>query len=138
MKSPLIVAASVALAFAAPAFAQNYSSSSPASPASDQPAPADSQPASSDTQQPPAKPRHRHVRHQTGMAGPNGYNPAAERLTGNEPGVAAYQASDYDKYRNYPPVDHGHVHGDPPVIDHSGDHVTVPPTTTTITVPPTR
>jgi hypothetical protein len=136
MNNRLILAASLALAFAAPAFAQD--STQPASPADDQAAPTDTQPASSDTQQPPAKPRHRHVTHQQGMAGPNGYNPAAERLTGNEPGVAAYQASDGDKYRNYPPVDHGHVHGDPPVIDHSGDHVTVPPTTTTITVPPTH
>jgi len=136
MNSRLILAASLALAFAAPAFAQD--SSQPASPASDQAAPVDSQRASSDMQQPRAKPRHRHVRHQTGMAGPNGYNPAAERLTGNEPGVAAYQASDADKYRNYPPVDHGHVHGDPPVIDHSGDHAQVAPTTTTITVPPTH
>jgi hypothetical protein len=93
---------------------------------------------SSDTQQPAPKKRHHHAMHQTGMAGPNGYNPAAERLTGNEPGVAAYQASNADKYRNYPAVDHGHVHGDPPVIDHSGDHAQVAPTTTTIAVPPTH
>jgi len=135
MKTRMILAASLALAFAAPAFAQN--NTPPASPADDQAAPAASQPASSDTQQPaPMKKRHHPA--MQGQRGPNGYNPAAERLTGNEPGVAAYQASDGDKYRNYPPVDHGHVHGDPPVIDHSGDHVTVPPTTTTITVPPTH
>ena len=135
MKTRLILAASIALAFAVPAFAQTYSSSPPASAATDQPAPADSQPASSDTQQPPAKPRHRHVRHVSGVRGPNGYNPAAERLTGNEPGTAAYQANPAaDKYSNIP-VDHGHVHGDPPVIDHSGDHAPVPdPTHTTIPV----
>jgi hypothetical protein len=134
MKTRLILAASIALAFAVPAFAQSYSSSPPASPASDQAAPADTQPASSDTQQPtPMKKRHHRV--MQGQRGPNGYNPAAERLTGNESGVAAYQASDGDKYRNYPPVDHGHVHGDPPVIDHSGDHATVPdPTHTTLPV----
>jgi len=30
----------------------------------------------------------------------------------------------------------GHVPGNPPVIDHSGDHLIVAPTSTTITVPP--
>ena len=135
MKSQLILAASLALAFATPAFAQNYASSPAASPAGDQSAPADTQQATSDTQRPAAKPRHHHMRHHEAMRGPNGYNPAAERLTGNEPGTAAYQASPaVDKYKNIP-VDHGHVRGDPPVIDHSGDHAAVPdPTHTTIPV----
>ena len=134
MKSQLILAASLALAIAAPAFAQDGTQSMPASPASDQ-ASADSQPMSSDAQQAPMPMRHRHVMHRRMMS--QGHNPAAERLTGNEPGTAAYQASNREK--SYPAVDHGHVSGDPPVIDHSGDHAPVAnPTSATITVPPVR
>lgn len=132
MKSRLILATSLALAFAAPAFAQD-SQTPPASPADDQSAPADSQAMGSDTQQPAPKLRHRHVSHRQAS---QGRNPAAERLTGNEPGTAAYQASNREK--SYPAVDHGHVSGDPPVIDHSGDHTPVTPTSTTINVPPTH
>ena len=135
MKSQLILAASLALAFAAPAFAQD-SQTPPASPAGDQSAPADSQATGSDSQQ-PAPRKKRHHRTMQYQSGQGGYNPAAERLTGNEPGTAAYQASSFDKYKGLS-VDHGHVHGDPPIIDHSGDHATVAPTTTTITVPPTH
>lgn len=32
---------------------------------------------------------------------------------------------------------HGHVAGDPAVIDHSGDHMAVTPTVSKITIPPT-
>jgi hypothetical protein len=134
MNSRLILAASIALAFAAPAFAQG-GQTPPASPAGDQSAPADSQPTGSDNQQPAMKKRHRHVTHESGFSGPNGENPAAERLTGNEPGTAAYQASP-NREKRFPAVDHGHVHGDPPVIDHSADHAQVAPTTTSVTVPP--
>ena len=134
MKSQLILAASLALAFAAPAFAQG-SQAPPASAAADQSAPADSQAMGSDTQPPALRKKRHHHRTMQSQRGPNGYNPAAEHLTGNEPGTAAYQASPaLDKYKSIP-VDHGHVHGDPPVIDHSGDHAPVAdPTHTTIPV----
>jgi len=140
MKSQLILAASIALALAAPVFAQDNSQAAP--PASqtndqsapDQAAPADSSSMNSDAQQPASTaPRHR-MRHRT--AGRQ-HNPAAEGLTGNEPGTAAYQAS--NRVKRYPAVDHGHVAGDPPIIDHSADQAPVAnPPATTITVPPTH
>lgn len=135
MKSQLILAASIALVLAAPAFAQyNTQATPPASQAApDQTAPADSPSMSSDARQPAATGPHHRMRHrQSGR-----HSSAAEGLTGNESGTAAYQAS--NRVKNYPAVDHGHVAGDPPVIDHSGDQTPVAnPTAATITVPPTR
>ena len=138
MKSHLILTASIALAFAAPAFAQDNTQSMPASAASDQAAPVGSQPMNSDNPQPSTAPRHRARHRRSSQDSQSGsYNPAAERLTGNEPGTAAYQQSDAEK--RFPAVDHAHVHGDPPVIDHSGDKATVPnPTKTDITIPPSH
>ena len=138
MKSHLILAASVALAFAAPAFAQDNTQPMPASNTDDQAAPVDSQRMNSDSPQRSYAPRH-HARHRRprndSLSG--SYNPAAERLTGNEPGTAAYQQADAEK--RYPAVDHAHVQGDPPVIDHSGDKATVAnPTKTDITIPPSH
>ena len=46
-----------------------------------------------------------------------------DALTGDDAKTAAYQASSRQKV--YPAVDHGHVPGDPPIIDHSGDHMAV-------------
>jgi hypothetical protein len=122
MKSHVILSASLALAFAAPAFAQD-SQTTAAPQADDQQAPADAQ------QTAPAKHHHR-IKHQ-----PMGqYSPAAMALTGDDAKTAAYQAS--GRQKAYPAVDHGHVPGDPPIIDHSGDQMAVAPTSTTITVPP--
>ncbi|HTA66084.1 MAG TPA: hypothetical protein VK753_11315 [Xanthomonadaceae bacterium] len=131
MKSRLIPALCLALAISTSAFAQDSQSSSNV-PADDQATPADSQStgaagqqAGSDTSQ---RPRHRPARR---------YNPAAMALTGDDAKTAAYQNS--DRVKSYPPVDHGHVPGDPPVIDHSSDQAPVPnPTSATITVPPTH
>jgi len=125
MKSHLILTASLALAFATPAFAQD--SSQPA-PANAQSSSADSQSLSTDAQQ------QRHHRARNRQAGQQ-YNPAAEALTGNEPREQAYWHSDQQK--SYPAVDHGHVPGDPPVINHNDDQTPVTsPTKTTITIPP--
>jgi hypothetical protein len=138
MKTHLILAASIALAFAAPAFAQDSTQPTPAPPATDQQAaPTDAQSSSSD-QQPSGTPHHRARHHRAVQNSPSGgYNPAAERLTGNEPGTAAYQKS--DAVKSFPAVDRAHVHGDPPVIDHSGDQAPVAnPTKTDITVPPSH
>jgi hypothetical protein len=128
MKSHLILTASLALAIATPAFAQDNSQSTPNSNQSaDVQSSGDSQSNTGDAQQ-----RHHHARNrQTGQQ----YNPAAEALTGNEPREQAYWHSDQQK--TYPAVDHGHVPGDPPVINHNDDQTPVPnPTKTTITIPP--
>jgi glucose/arabinose dehydrogenase len=127
MKSRMILAASIALAFAAPAFAQDSQTPPPAPPA-DQAAPADSQPMTADVQPPATKP-HRAKHHRA-----SGHSNANMALTGNEPRIVAYQES--PGMKSYPAVDPGHVPGDPPVIDHNADQAGVPPTTTTITVPP--
>ncbi len=138
MKSHLIFAASIALAFAAPAFAQDSSQSMPAPAARDQADSSSSQPMNSDSSKPSTAPRHRARHRRPSHDSQSGsYNPAAERLTGNEAGTAAYQQSNAEK--SYPAVDHAHVHGDPPVIDHSGDKATVAnPTKTDITIPPSH
>ncbi len=128
-----VIAAALALAFATTAFAQDDTQTAPAMPAGDQSMPADSQPMNSDAMNSdsasrPAKPmRHRR------MAAHNNANMA---LSGNEPKVVAYQNS--SRMKSYPAVDHGHVPGDPPIIDHSGDQAPVTPTSTHITAPPTR
>jgi glucose/arabinose dehydrogenase len=129
MKSRMILAASIALAFAAPAFAQDSQTPPPPAPA-DQAAPADSQPMNADVQPPAttAKP-HRTKHHRA-----SGHSNANMALTGNEPRIVAYQES--PGMKSYPAVDPGHVPGDPPIIDHNADQAGVPPTTTTITVPP--
>ncbi|HTD28625.1 MAG TPA: hypothetical protein VK660_04490 [Xanthomonadaceae bacterium] len=133
MKSPMILAASLALALTAPVFAQNSSQMGPGSATTDQAAPADSQSPNSDASQPRSS-RHHHSKPRQAS---QQYNPAAERLTGDEPGTAAYQASDREK--TFPAVDRAHVPGDPPIIDHSADKAPVQnPTTTTITIPPTH
>jgi len=137
MKSRIAFAAGLALALALPAFAQDDTQNTPSG-ATTAPATApqesatDMQPA--DTTQPPV----RHVRHSRKYANDSShFSPAAMSLTGNEPGTAAYQASNRDKYASYPVPDRAHVPGDPPVIDHSGDHATVAdPTHTSISVPP--
>lgn len=140
----ILLAASLALALASTAFAQDSTSSNQGSSSvsSDQPVAADSQSAmNSDgsnmrtgSQQSAPAPSHRH--HHRHMAQQKD-NHADTALSGNEPKVIAYQQS--DRMKSYPAVDHGHVAGDPPVIDHSGDQASVPnPTRTAITVPPTR
>jgi hypothetical protein len=131
MKSRIYLAIGLALALATPAFAQD-SQNTPANQASDQAAPADSQPANSDAQQPAKKVKHHRAKHYASSS--SGYSPAAMALTGDDAKTAAYQASNREKA--YPAVDHGHVPGDPPIIDHSGDHMAVAPTSTTISVPP--
>ena len=131
MKSRMILAASIALAFAAPAFAQD-SQTPPPAPPTDQAAPAD-ETTNADMQTPaPVVTRHgtRHVNN-SHMAAHMGAHMA---LTGNEPRIVAYQES--PGMKSYPAVDPGHVPGDPPIIDHNADQASVPPTTTTITVPP--
>jgi hypothetical protein len=141
MKSGIALA--IGLALALPAFAQDQTapqpSPAPTTPSDQQATPSDQQAATdtssqttTDTSQPPP----RHARHSRKFSnGSQNYNPAATALSGNEPGTAAYQASNREKA--YPAVDHGHVPGDPPIIDHSGDHATVPdPTHATISVPP--
>ncbi len=128
MKSRMILAASLALAFTAPAFAQDNSA------AADQAAPAD-ETTNADVQTPaPVVTRHRtrHVNN-SHMAAHMGAHMA---LTGNEPRIVAYQES--PGVKAYPTVDPGHVPGDPPVIDHSADQAGVPPVSTTITVPATH
>jgi aconitase B len=87
MKAPLLLAASLTLAFATTAFAQDAAPAAPASPA-DASAPASDAPAMKHH----AK-KHKAMHH------------------------------------------HGHVAGDPAVIDHSGDHMVVTPTESKITVP---
>jgi hypothetical protein len=129
----LILAASIALAFSSPAFAQD-NPTPPATPA-DQAAPTDSQDAQ--TAPPPvakAKKHHR-ARHVVASANTTAYDNANMRLSGNEPRIVAYQGS--PNFKAYPPVDPGHVPGDPPVINHDADRAGSPtPTHTTITVPP--
>jgi hypothetical protein len=129
MKSRMILAASIALAFTAPAFAQDNPQTPPATPA-DQAAPADS--ANADVQQPAPATKHRRVRHHRATQHSN----ANMALTGNEPRIVAYQES--PGVKAYPAVDHGHVPGDPPIIDHAADQASVPPTSTAITVPPSH
>jgi hypothetical protein len=131
MKNLAILAASLALALAAPAFAQDSSQTTPASQASDQAASSDSQSMDSGAKKPAS---HHRVKHHASNSSSQ-YSPAAMALTGDDAKTAAYQAS--DRQKAYPAVDHGHVPGDPPIIDHSGDQASVAtPTHTTITVPP--
>ncbi len=120
------IAAALALAFATTAFAQDDTQTAPTMPADSQSMNSDAM--NSDPASQPAKPmRHRR------MAAHNNANMA---LSGNEPKVVAYQNS--SRMKSYPAVDHGHVPGDPPIIDHSGDQTPVTPTSTHITVPPSR
>jgi hypothetical protein len=148
MKRTALVA-SLALAFASTTFASTafaQDQAMPASPASDQMSSTSSDtmnesstseqstnPASqsSDDAQ-PMKPVHR-MRHRRMHK-----EDAAEAATnGDDPKEAQYQKS--GRMKSYPAVDHGHVAGDPPVIDHSGDQAPVAnPTHTTIAVPPTH
>jgi hypothetical protein len=147
MKSPRTtlcsaLVASLALAFAAPAFAQDTT------PPSSNPSDASDMSMSSgmdDSSTAPATPRRHHRRASSapaasgiGSAPPSDnpqYNANTANLTGNEPEVRAYQKS--DRQRSYPSVDHGHVAGDPPVIDHSSDQAPVDnPTHTSVAVPP--
>jgi len=148
MKLCTTLATSLALALALPAFAQQDTT-----PPTDQAPPADQASPSGSTDSmandsAPA-PHHRHHRRAPSPAQSSDnvggadstpsnspdYNANTARLTGNEPKVVAYQHSNRQKH--YPAVDHGHVAGDPPVIDHSGDQAEVAtPTHTTITVPP--
>jgi hypothetical protein len=126
MKNPIVFAVALALALAAtPTLAQdNTGNSQP------QPATGDQQ-SGSDAQQP----RHHPHRHAANPPASYGHDQADMALTGNEPGTAAYQNS--DDVKPYPAVDHGHVPGDPAVINHKDDQATVGnPTKTTITVPP--
>jgi opacity protein-like surface antigen len=125
MKSHLILTASLALAIASAAFAQDNSQPSPET---NQAVPADSQSNNGGAQQQ----RHRHAKNrQTGQQ----YSPAAMAQTGSDPKHQAYWSS--DQQRSYPAVDHGHVPGDPPVINHNDDQTPVAnPTKTTITIPP--
>ncbi len=134
MNSRIYLAVGLALALASPAFAQD-SQNAPANQASDQAAPADSQSTNSDAQQSTTKVKHRRVKHHAPSSSSQ-YSPAAMALTGDDAKTAAYQAS--NRQKAYPAVDHGHVPGDPPIIDHSGDQMGVPPTSTSITVPPSR
>jgi hypothetical protein len=135
MKTSIALAVGLAFALATPAFAQDANQAAPTPATSDQQQAPEAQQAQPTDQQPP---RHRTHRYHKYASGPQHYNPAAMTLTGNEPGTAAYQASNRDKYRSIG-VDRAHVPGDPPVIDHSGDHATVPdPTRATITVPPSN
>jgi hypothetical protein len=131
------IALSLALAFATPAFAQYNAPAAPAAPASDQAAPADdSQSMNSDAPKPmsKAKAKHHQKWNRKQFKPYKPYNSTAAAMTGNEPKSVAYQYS--NRMKSYPAVDHGHVAGDPPVIDHSGDQAPVTPTHTTINVPP--
>lgn len=137
MKSCMLLAASIALAFTTSAFAQDSTQAMPAAPADEQAAPADSQPMAADDQQPVVNTKHVTRHHHA--SGANNSHMAAHMgahmaLTGNEPRIVAYQMS--HRMKSYPAVDPGHVPGDPPVIDHSHDQAGAPPTSTTITVPP--
>lgn len=112
----------LALAFAAAAYAQD--SGTPADPASattNQTADAGNVPA-------PARTHHVKRHHQ--------YSKAAMALTGDDARTAAYQAS--DRQKSYPAIDHAHVPGDPPIIDHSDDQAAVTPTSSKITIPPNQ
>lgn len=122
---------SLALALSTSAFAQyNAPAAAPApapaaaTAANDQ-APADTAPAS-------AKKHHAKKHHSASMASDDVTAPT----NGDDRKAAAYQKS--SRQKSYPSVDHGHVPGDPPIIDHSGDHAAVTPTHTTITVPPSH
>lgn len=132
----MILAASIALALAAPAFAQDNPQTTPAAPADDQAqaAPADSQSMNSDATQPAATTRHHRVKHHRATRQSNAHVAAHMALTGNEPRIVAYQTS--DRVKTYPAIDRGHVPGDPPIIDHSGDQAPTTPTSTSITIPP--
>ena len=126
MKSPLIPALCLALAISTSAFAQDSQPSN----APDQATPSDSQSTGAAGQQAGSDTSHQH-RHRPAHR----YSPAAMALTGDDAKTANYQNS--DRTKSYPAVDHGHVPGDPPVIDHSGDQAPVAnPTSATITVPP--
>ena len=138
MKNRMILAASITLAFTTSAFAQNNAQPMPAPQADDQMAPADSQPMASDAQ-PMSTTMPRRMKHHR-ASGANNSHMAAHMgahmaLTGDERRIVEYQGSPH--FKNYPAVDHGHVPGDPPVIDHSADQAgSQSPTTTTIAVPP--
>ena len=130
MKRYMIFTLSLALAFTAPAFAQDNQDAQAAQ-VDDQAAPADSRSMGSDAPQPASRMRHHRAKHHRA----SGYSPAAMALTGGDATTAAYQNS--NRQKSYPSVDRGHVPGDPPVIDHSGDQIGVAtPTHTTISVPP--
>ena len=137
MKNRMILAAGIALALTTSAFAQDNTAPMPATQADQQTAPADSQPMDADAQPPMANTKHRTRHHRAGanshMAAHMGAHMA---LTGDEPRIVAYQNS--NRVKNYPAVDPGHVPGDPPVINHSHDQAGAPPTSTTVTVPPSH
>ena len=135
MKSRMILAASIAFALANPAFAQDNSQTAPPPPPEDQAVPADSPAMSSDDQQPAPTTKHHRARHHRATGSHLAAHMDAHlALTGDEPRIVAYQGSPH--FKSYPAVDPGHVPGDPPVIDHSADRATVPPSATKIIVPP--
>lgn len=141
MKSHMILAASIALAFTTSAFAQDNTApaadnSAPmqADESTAPAAPADSQPMDAQPPMPNTKHRTRRAANSSHMAAHMGAHMA---LTGDEPRIVAYQKS--NRVKSYPAVDPGHVPGDPPVIDHSHDQAGSPtPTSTTVTVPPSH
>lgn len=114
---------SLALAFATTAYAQDSAPTDPAAATSDQTADASNASAAA-----PAMTHHMKKHHHHHMA--------AMAMTGDDAKAAAYQSS--DRQKAYPAVDHAHVPGDPPVIDHSADQAAVTPTSSKITIPPSH
>lgn len=124
MKTRMLLAATLALAFAGSAFAQNDPANAPATPPADQAAPADPAPMSSDAKE-SGKTMGHHGRHHRGHAHHRGnkHHRGHSRHGRHHRGMAHHRS-------------HGRAAGDPPVIDHSADHMIVPPTSTSVAVPP--
>ena len=161
MKTQLILAASIALAFAGPALAQDSYSNQPAQPdqstpmQADQPAPATEQTdqpttaEQNETAEPPSKQmspveeqrpvvQNRSPRRHCATCTFTIAESVAPVISEKAPQPVA--ANTYDPRRDaltkvYPTVDRGHVEGDPPIIDHSADIAPVTPTDSIALVP---
>lgn len=122
-----MVAISLALALAAPAFAQdNNTPTAPTMPpAASMPQSSQSSPPAADTM-PPAS--------QTNNSAAQAGARKAMRKHRQSGSATRYTG---DREHRYPAVDHGHVAGDPPIIDHSADKMIVTPTSSTVTATPT-
>ena len=143
MKTKLLLAASIGLAIAAPAFAQKIAIGQPdlsetVAKSVVQPSEPSSSEAAEARMSPVAKPNARASRrycpastvtiaesvapviseHARPLSAANAYDPCKDAMT-----------------KVYPMVDRGHVKGDPPVIDHSADTAPVIPTDSIAAVP---
>jgi len=162
MNSRLILVASLALALAGPAFAQDSYSSQPQPQTEDQQPPVDAEAAPTDEQMTPTETATTDTAttttttadtamadNQTAVPTPRAdlAGTAAVIAPSVPPIISAnapqpVAATHYDprkdlKQKVYPTVDRGHVAGDPPVIDHSKDIAPVmEPTTSSVSVVP--